>query len=107
MYEVVPKTALQLTILQGMYLESAVDKVDFWVPPRGINIPVQISVPPQSKIAATFRLIGMDIKLVMNNVQNYIDQQNKVPLKFTPAGKVAEFNYGEYHDLDAVSFNER
>jgi hypothetical protein len=20
---------------------------------------------------------------------------------------VAEFNYGEYHDLDAVSFNER
>jgi hypothetical protein len=79
-----------------MYLESAIDKADFWVPPRGINIPVQISVPPQSKIAATFRLIGMDIKLVMNNVQNYIDQQNKVSLKFTQGGKVAEFNYGEY-----------
>lgn len=104
MYEVVPKTALQLTILQGMYLESAVDKVDFWVPPRGINIPVQISVSPQSKIAATFRLIGMDITLMMNNVQNYIDQQNEVPLKFTRARKVAEFNYGEYHDLNAVSF---
>lgn len=103
MYEVVPKTALQLTILQGMYLESAIDKADFWVPPRGINIPVQISVPPQSKIAATFRLIGMDIKLVMNNVQNYIDQQNKVSLKFTQGGKVAEFNYGEYHDLDAIN----
>jgi phenylalanyl-tRNA synthetase beta subunit len=51
-----------------------------------------ISVPPQSKIAATFRLIGMDIKLVMNNVQNYIDQQNKVSLKFTQGGKVAEFS---------------
>jgi hypothetical protein len=50
MYEVVPKTALQLTILQGMYLESAIDKAGFWVPPREINIPVQITVPPQSKI---------------------------------------------------------
>ena len=103
MYEVVPKTGLQLRILQAMYTESKTDGTDFWIPARGINIPVQISIPPGSKLAATFRLMGMSVKLKMDNVQRYIDQQNKVNLKFTPKGEAADFNYGEYHDLAAVS----
>jgi hypothetical protein len=47
--------------------------------------------------------MGMSVKLKMDNVQRYIDQQNKVNLKFTPKGEAADFNYGEYHDLAAVS----
>jgi hypothetical protein len=69
MYEVVPKTGLQLRILQAMYQESKTGGTDFWIPPRGINIRVQISIPPGSKLAATFRLMGMSVKLKMDNVQ--------------------------------------
>ncbi|XP_063440738.1 carboxypeptidase B-like [Mytilus trossulus] len=103
MYEVIPRTGLQVKILEGMYTESKIDRVDFWVPPRGINIPVQISVSPKTKIIATLRLMGMDTTLVMDNVQHFIDQQNKVDLKFKPKGKAAEFDYGVYHDLAAIN----
>ena len=105
MYEVVPKTSLQLNILREMYINSQIDKIDFWVPPRGINIPVHISVPPNSKIIGTVHLIGMDTNLIMDNVQNYIDQQNEVDLKFMPEASAKQFNYGEYHNLTAVCIN--
>ncbi|XP_063403497.1 carboxypeptidase B-like [Mytilus trossulus] len=103
MYDVVPKTSLQLRVLQEMYKESKHDEIDFWVPPRGVNIPVHISLPPKSKFIGTFRLVGMETRLVMDNVQHYIDQQNQVDLKFTPKGKAALFNYGEYHNLADIN----
>ena len=103
MYEVVPKTRFQLELLQGIHRESKIDELDFWVPPRGIGIPVQISVPPSSRIIGTFRLMGMETQLIMDNVQRFIDQQNKVDLKFKPKGKAEEFDYGKYHSLSDVS----
>lgn len=103
MYEVIPKTPEQLRILQEMSSESRADQVDFWKPPRGINVPVHISVPPNSQVVGIFRLMGMSVKTLMENVQEYINTQNQVDLKFRPQGQATQFDYGQYHNLSAVS----
>ena len=79
-------------------------QVNFWKGPTFVNIPVDIMVSPDERddLERILRLKGVsDATIVMDNVQNYIDNEER---GHSLTVRDQTFNYNIYHRIEEVGW---
>ncbi|XP_069112245.1 carboxypeptidase B-like [Argopecten irradians] len=98
---VVPQKAEHVVALKSLQGQTGHDKVDFWIPPRQVGVPVDISIAPAlfQHLYASFTLWGIHPVILTHDVQEKIDAQTQPRLN---VGVDVDFDYGKYHSLSEI-----
>ncbi|XP_021341782.1 carboxypeptidase B-like [Mizuhopecten yessoensis] len=96
---VVPQKVEHLLALKALQGQQGHDRVDFWIEPRQVGVPVDLSLSPAvfQHLFSSFTLWGMHPVVILNNVQETIDAQRPAPIEAE-----ADFNYEDYHELSEI-----
>ncbi|XP_060066210.1 carboxypeptidase B-like [Ylistrum balloti] len=96
---VVPQKYEHLLALKALQGQTGHDKVDFWLAPRQVGVPVDMSMSPEvfQRLYASFNLWGIFPTVIIDDVQKLIDAQ-----KYVTYDVEADFDYSQYHTLSEI-----
>jgi hypothetical protein len=108
-YRVVPETEHQLKILYNIFVDGVQEShVDFWLPPKRVNAPVELMLSPahQAGMETLLRTsqIGYTVKIA--NVQRLLDEERSELLRRAEEARKtlpSNFDFGTYHTFDEIS----
>ncbi|XP_033754889.1 carboxypeptidase B-like [Pecten maximus] len=97
---VVPQKGEHLLALKSLQEQTGHDKIDFWIAPRQVGVPVDISIAPAlfQHLYASFTLWGIYPVVLIHDLQEKIDAQKQ----HVQIGTEADFEYNKYHRLTEI-----
>ncbi|KAJ8944096.1 hypothetical protein NQ318_019434 [Aromia moschata] len=98
-YKVTPQSAEAIITLKGLE-NAAATSYNFWSPVGSIGVPVDIMVSPdhEAQLLGMVEALGMDSRVMMDNVQRYIDEESRPRV-----AREDEWGWERYQTLEEIN----